>query len=128
MPPSTEDPSVSVQAQRADPGSVLAAYREAIALRAAWPALAGGDARVVGGLPSAVLAVWRTLPDAEPVLVLANLGARDVALARADVPLDGAVPAALRAVSAGVDDPGAGPIEVPAGALRLFAPTVDSPP
>lgn len=125
MPPSTEDPSVSVQAQRADPGSVLAAYREAIALRAAWPALATGDARVVAGLPSAVLAVWRTVPGAEPVLVLANLGARDVALDRADVPLDGAAPSALRAVSGGVDDPGAGPIEVPAGALRLFAPAGD---
>jgi alpha-amylase len=135
FPPSTDDPAVSVAAQRADPSSVLSAYREAIALRAAQPALAAGDARVVAGLPSAVLAVWRTLPDAEPVLVLANLGARDLEIALADLPLDGAAPTALRPLGGGDvggdggdDDGGLGggadpvAIVLPGGTLRLFTP------
>ncbi len=118
--PSTDDPSVSVEAQRGDPGSVLAAYREAIALRAAWPALAAGDVQVVADLPSSVLAVWRTLPDAEPVLVVANLGARDVEVALVDVPLDGVAPSALRALGAGAEGSRTGAIDVPARTLRLY--------
>jgi glycosidase len=120
--PSTDDVAVSVQAQRADPGSVLAAYREAIALRGAWPALAAGDAQVVAGLPGAVLAVWRTLPGAEPVLVVANLGARDLEVALADVPLAGVAPSALRALGADAAAPGEGPLVLPAGTLRWFVP------
>lgn len=134
--PSTVDPAVSVAAQRGDPGSVLEAYREAIAARAAWPALARGDARVVDGLPSALLGVWRTAPGATPVLVLANLGARDLEVARADVPLDGVAPDTLVPVEAtgsvettgsvgaagAADAPSDGPLRVPAGTLRLFAP------
>lgn len=118
--PSTDDPAVSVQAQRADPGSVLAAYREAIALRAAWPALAAGDAQVVAGLPSAVLAVWRTLPGAEPVLVLANLGARDVEVDLADLALGGVAPSTLRALGDGGEEARSGALDAPGGILRLY--------
>ena len=101
---------------------MLAAYREAIALRAAWPALAGGDAQVVAALPSALLAVWRTLPDAEPVLVLANLGARDLEVDLADLPLAGVAPTALRALGGGAEDARTTTVDAPAGTLRLWAP------
>ncbi|MFN2321612.1 MAG: alpha-amylase family glycosyl hydrolase [Trueperaceae bacterium] len=120
IPSSTDDPSVSVEAQRGDPGSVLTAYREAIALRARWPALAAGDAQVVADVPSAVLAVWRTRPDAQPVLVLANLGARDVELALTDVALDGVAPSALRALGGRAGGSRSGAIDVPARTLRLY--------
>jgi glycosidase len=121
FPPSTDDPAVSVAAQRDAPDSVWSAYREAIALRAAWPALADGDARVVDGLPSALLAVWRTAPDEAPVLVLANLGARELEVAPADLALEGLGGRAWRAL-AGEAPPAVGPWQVPGGALWLLTP------
>lgn len=123
--PSTDDPAVSVAAQRGDPASVLEAYREAIALRAAWPALATGDARVVAGLPSALLGVWRTAPGATPVLVLANLGNRDLDVALADLALDGATPTGLRGVDRLGGGDADGRVAVAGGTLRLFVPAAE---
>jgi glycosidase len=79
FPPSTDDPAVSVAAQRADPDSTWNAYRGAIALRSAHPALARGEVEVLatsGGL----LALWRRVADTSvaEVLVLANLAAGPV--------------------------------------------------
>jgi alpha-amylase len=85
FPPSTGDPAVSVEAQRGEPDSTLEAYRRGIAWRAAYPALGRGAASVVPGLPAALVAVWRVLEGEAPVLVLANLGRGDVAVAAADV-------------------------------------------
>jgi glycosidase len=76
FPVSTQDPAVSVEAQRSDPTSTWSAYRDAIALRAEHPALARGSTEVLptrGGL----LALWRHSPEpgAAEVLVLANFAA-----------------------------------------------------
>ena len=134
--PSTTDPAISVAAQASDPDSVLEAYRAAIALRAEHPALAHGDARVVRGLPSALLAVWRTLAGEDPVLVLANLGNRDLEVAVADLGsppeaaaglqwLDAAAEAAADpdgdACVPGID--GDAVLIVPANTLWLLGPT-----
>lgn len=123
FPPSTDDPAVSVAAQAGDPASVLEAYREAIALRAAHPALARGDARIVRDLPAAVVAVWRTLPGAEPVLVLANLGNRDLEVDAAALAFPDAAPVALQPIDGRplVGD-AAGTWLVPAQTLRLLGP------
>lgn len=124
FPPSTDDPAVSVAAQAGVSGSVLEAYREAIALRAAHPALARGDARVVRGLPAALLAVWRTIDGAEPVLVLANLGNRDLEVGEDELALpDGGAVPGLRPLD-GSAAPGDRPAvwQVPAQTLRLFVP------
>lgn len=120
FPPSTDDPAISVAAQRGDPASVWSAYRTAIALRATWPALASGDVRFVENVPNALFAVWRTLPDATPVLVLANLGARELDVALSDVALDGALVASLVDLASGKRLDAA--FTVPAGTLRLLAP------
>ncbi|MFU8888111.1 MAG: alpha-amylase family glycosyl hydrolase [Trueperaceae bacterium] len=123
FPPSTSDPAISVEAQAGDPASVLEAYRSAIALRAAHPALARGGATPLRDLPGAVLAVWRTLAGEAPVLVLANLGNRDLEVAAAQlatpgidarglVPLDGLV----------FDGDGPGVWSLPANSLRLLGP------
>jgi glycosidase len=90
FPPSTLDPAVSVEAQRADPDSTFHAYREAIALRAAHPALAHGPAEVLptrGGL----LALWRRAPDpgGADVLLLANLAASNLTVDLAALGVDG---------------------------------------
>lgn len=72
--PSTDDPRISVEAQRADEDSLLHHYRRLVALRRGSPALAHGRLEVVPGLPSSVLGFWR-IESEERVLVLANLGA-----------------------------------------------------
>lgn len=119
--PSTGDPAISVEAQRGDPGSVLEAYRAAIAARAAHPALARGGVREVPGLPGAILGIWRTLHDAEPVLVLANLGNRDVEVATADLALPGAGAVTLRSLDgAPWSGDAGGVVALPANTLRLL--------
>jgi hypothetical protein len=110
-----------VEAQRGQPGSVLEAYRHAIALRAAHPALARGDARAVAGLPATLLGVWRTLEGAEPVLVLANLANREAIVAglRPGAPHG----ASLRPIDGrAFDGDGDGTWVLPAHALRLLTP------
>jgi alpha-amylase len=123
FPPSTTDPAISVEAQAGDPASVLEAYRSAIALRAAHPALARGGAIVLGDLPGSVLAVWRTLAGEAPVLVLANLSNRDLEVAAAqlstpDLDADGMVP--LDGLD--IDGDGPGVWSLPANTLRLLGP------
>jgi hypothetical protein len=56
------------------------------------------------------------------VLVLANLGGRDLEVALTDLALDGDVPAALRALGAGAGAASAVALEAPAGTLRLYVP------
>jgi alpha-amylase len=121
FPPSTTDPAVSVEAQRGQPGSVLEAYRHAIALRAAHPALARGDARPVAGLPATLLGLWRTLEGAEPVLVLANLANRETTVAASDLALPAGT--TLRPIDGrSFDGDGDGTWVLPAHALRLLTP------
>jgi alpha-amylase len=123
FPPSTVDPQVSVAAQRGDPDEVLEAYREAIALRASHAALARGDARIVEGLPGVLVGLWRTLDGVEPVLVLANLGNRDLAVSTADLALPGGGATALRPLDGRAYDGDAdGAWQVPANTLRLLTP------
>jgi len=111
FPPSTRDPAVSVEAQRGDPNSTLHAYREAIALRTAHPALAHGRVEVLptrGGL----LALWRRAPDSGgvDVLLLANLAAGELDVNLAELSVSGALVALA---------PGSGPAGVVAGRLTL---------
>ena len=120
FPPATLDPAISVEAQRGDPTSVLEAYRAAIAARAAHPALARGDARVVPGLPGAVFAVWRTLEGAPPVLVVANLSNRDRTLDVGDFALPGLPSVRLRALDGSEEAEGA--LLLTPQTLRLWTP------
>jgi alpha-amylase len=120
FPPTTVDPAISVEAQRGDSASVLEAYRSAIAARAAHPALARGDARVVPGLPGALFGLWRTLEGAAPVLVVANLSNREQSVAVADLALPGLSASRLRAVDAGGDAEGV--VVLPPQTLRLWTP------
>lgn len=121
FPPSTLDPAVSVEAQRNDPTSTWHAYRQAIALRHAQPALARGDALVLdtrGG----VLALWRQLPnsDAPAVLVLANLAAGTVVIDLNSLSID----APLSALVPGSAPEGVihGSLELPGNSLYLLTP------
>ena len=113
--PSTDEPRVSVAAQRHDPDSLLHTYARMIALRAATPALSAGRARVVPGLPSSLLAFWRE-HEAGAVLVVANLGA-----AAAEVEL-----AALGLAGPAVDLEGQeevpGVLTLPGTSLRVLRP------
>jgi alpha-amylase len=123
FPPSTTDPALSVEAQAGDPASVLEAYRSAIALRAAHPALARGDARVLRDLPSAVLAVWRTLDGHAPVLVLANLSNRDLEVDAAALRTPGSDPGDLAPLDGpGLDGDVPGVWSLPGNTLRLLGP------
>jgi alpha-amylase len=74
---STDDPSVSVFAQRDDQASLLSWYRFLIGLRRSSPALHSGTLTLLEGGPPAVLAFLRSHGD-ERVLVLANFSARPV--------------------------------------------------
>ena len=82
----------SVVQQAADPGSLLATYRDLIELRNAHPALRTGATFPVVAPTTGVSAVLRATAD-EQLLVLANLGAAPVTgirLSLADGPLCGA--------------------------------------
>jgi len=72
-------PGVSVAEQDTDPTSLLNYYRRLTALRNSHAALRSGDWSVVPpGSSRAVLALVRTAPGGERLLVLANLSARAV--------------------------------------------------
>ncbi len=113
--PSTQQPRVSVAAQRHDPDSLLQTYARMIALRASTPALAAGSTSVVPGLPASLLAFWREHEDGA-VVVVANLGA-----AAAEVELE-----ALGMVGDAVDLEGheevRGVLSVPGTSLRVLRP------
>jgi maltose alpha-D-glucosyltransferase/alpha-amylase len=67
--------TLNVDAQRADPGSLLNRLRHLIRVRKASPALARGDLHILDSLPPAVLGFVRTCGDSA-VLALHNLSAK----------------------------------------------------
>jgi len=71
---STDDPAISVAAQRADDTSLLHWYRQLIELRQREPALARGRLELIGDLPAQLLGFWRRDVTTD-LLVVANLGA-----------------------------------------------------
>ncbi len=87
---STDDPALSVEAQRADPDSLWSTYRTLIELRRVVPALRRGSTTLLDPDAAALLAFVRE-DDGERVLVVANLGARPAVLAASERP---ALPAA----------------------------------
>jgi len=64
---------INVATEAADPDSLLAFYRRALAVRAASPALQAGAYRPIGGVPADVFAFERTEGD-DRALVLLHLG------------------------------------------------------
>ncbi|MBA2315185.1 MAG: DUF3459 domain-containing protein, partial [Chloroflexi bacterium] len=74
----------NVAAQRDDPASLLAQYRDLVRVRAASPALRSPDALVLPSTEESVLVVVRRA-EAETVLVLANVGDRPVSGAAIDL-------------------------------------------
>ena len=87
--PGEAAPGVTVAEQRRDPTSLWWCYRRMIALRRTHPALYRGATRVLDAGQRAVLALERDAGD-ERLFVVANLGARDLAVELPDVP-EGAV-------------------------------------
>ena len=75
MPP--DAPGASVEAQRDDPGSVLALYRSLLALRRAEPALSVGDVQLLAARPDGLLAYRRT-HQGRALMVALALGADPV--------------------------------------------------
>ncbi|MFC9975604.1 alpha-amylase family glycosyl hydrolase [Spirillospora sp. NPDC127200] len=72
------DTPTSVAAQSADPGSMLTLTRRLLTARAAHPALRRGTLCFLDGLPPDVLGYLRRDAEGDPMLVLANLGERNV--------------------------------------------------
>jgi len=65
--------TANVAAETGDPSSVLAAYRDLIALRSLYPSLGGAEMTIVPSSEAGVYAVLRHLGD-ETTLVLVNFG------------------------------------------------------
>jgi alpha-amylase len=74
---STEEPSITVQAQEADPESLLNFYKTLIALRKNQPALSQGTTEVLETEENALFAFKRATDDQE-ILVLANVGNKEL--------------------------------------------------
>jgi len=85
---SSEEPGISVEAQRADPESLWWHYRRLIALRRLHPALDHGSTEVLEAGSRGVLALRRSADD-DRLVVLANLGARPVDIDGAAVGIAG---------------------------------------
>ncbi len=90
LPVGAETASVNVEAQRDDPRSMLALFRQMIRLRRASPALRRGTWEPVAATPPDVFA-WRRREGDEQWVIAANFGSGDEVLR-----LPGAEPAALR--------------------------------
>ena len=73
QPPQDGAATANVATQSADPASLLSAYRDLIALRAAHPALRGAETVAVPASTDRVLAYLRHAGD-ETILVIANFG------------------------------------------------------
>jgi glycosidase len=72
--PLSDDPAgIDVAAQSTDPDSLLSTYRSLTRLRAAHPALLGGEILPVESADRRVVAYLRSAPD-EVVLIVANMG------------------------------------------------------
>lgn len=82
---SSDDPALSVEAQRADPDSLWSTYRTLIALRRGVPALVRGTTTVLAPEAAQLLAFVRE-EGGERVLVVANLGAGPALLAASERP------------------------------------------
>ena len=80
LPLSADAPGKSVDAQRADPASLLALYRRLLALRRARPALHAGTYAPLDRTPEHVFAFTRT-DGADRVLVALNFGDASAQLA-----------------------------------------------
>lgn len=89
-PFSTDDPAVSVRAQRADPTSLWWSYRRLIALRRLHPALDRGDSEVLDAGARALLAVARRVPG-DDLVVVANLASRPVPIDAGALGIEGGV-------------------------------------
>lgn len=76
---STEDPAITVAAQKADPDSLLNWYERLIDLRKDNPALSEGDLTLLEPQDSGVLAFLRSAEE-ERVLVLANVTSQEKTL------------------------------------------------
>ena len=112
--------NANVQAQAADPSSLLAHYKALMALRKASPAIALG-AYVAPFVTGQAMGFQRTL-GAERVLVLLNYGSAaaslDVGALPAGASLAPAFPTGVAAASA--DNAGHARIDMPALAVRVF--------
>jgi glycosidase len=107
-----EAPGGPVARQAADAGSLLATYRDLVALRTAHPSLRTGATYAVATPTTAVSAVLRATPD-EALLVLANLAAAPTpgpSLSLAAGPLCGALAASVVYATAGADGAPAAPL------------------
>jgi len=82
---SSDDPAVSVEAQRADPESLWSTYRTLLAVRRGLPALTRGTTSLLRPEAPQLLAFVRQ-DGAVRVLVVANLGARPAVLAASERP------------------------------------------
>jgi glycosidase len=76
---STEDQSISVEAQQNDPDSLLNYYKGLIAKRKETPALSEGTLSNVTPQGSNALSFTRTAPDGSNVAILLNFGSRALA-------------------------------------------------
>ena len=74
---STQDQAIAVEAQAADPDSVLNFYKTFVELRKTNPALNAGTTQVLESEERALLALEREA-NGQKVLVLANMGTRDL--------------------------------------------------
>jgi len=128
---SEDPPSVSVAAETDDPQSLLSAYRDLIAMRAANPALRDGVTTIVDGGAEPVIGWLRTTAD-QALLTIVNVSDKPVAdygLALDSGPLCGARSARLVGTVGG--DAGASvanPAVTAAGGLDGYRPLPVLPP
>jgi alpha-amylase len=116
--------TVNVASQAADPESLLATYRSAIALRAAHPALGSGATTVVDGGSEAVTA-WLRVADDETLLAVVNVRPEpvtDYALSLASGSLCGVIAAEVVASIGGASVEIAPPTLTDSGGLDGWVP------
>ena len=119
--------TANVETLRAEPGSILNAYRELIHLRASHPALGSGDLMPLTASDPAVAAFVRRR-GADAVLVVANLGPHAAAgpVLRSDA---GTIPPGVRSTRALYGGMEAAPLAVsPDGALSGYVPLAEIEP
>lgn len=109
LPMPTAWRALTVEAQEANPASMLALFRRALALRRAEPSLRGGAVAWLDGdaSPQAALRLGRQAPLGRRLVVVTNFGDAatplppgEVLLASVDEPLDGMLPGDATAIVA----------------------------
>ncbi len=125
--------TVNVAAQTTDPASLLSTYRALVQLRAAEPALQGGETAIVDGGAEPVIGILRSLPG-RTLLTVTNVSSTDVTdygLTLDGGPLCGNVKATVVA-STGVDAATlaaiASPLVTATGGLNAYKPFTGLPP